>query len=128
MITLLKLVDGTEIVGEMVQNGDKIVISNPLQINYFVRTPASMPVVSLHRYMPFAGNTSFVFFKDHIINQAEPGEGIREYYTATLKDIIEYTDPEINTSLLEKAGAMDSESSDVAQALIERMVKKPILN
>lgn len=129
MITLIKLVDGTELVGELLSNGDRITISNPLQINYFVRSPSSPPMITMHRYMPFAGNTCFMFFRDHVISQAEPNDGITQYYSATLKDIAQYMDPELNTSLLEKAVALsEDDPSELAQALMERMVKNPLLN
>lgn len=128
MISLIKLIDGTELVGEVNHTGDQVIINNPLQINYFMRSTASMPMVTLHRYMPFSETTSFSFYKDHIVTQVEPKVGMIEYYSATLKDIVEFADPSINSSLLEKVEMMSGESGDVAQALLERMVKKPTIN
>jgi hypothetical protein len=128
MITLIKLIDGTEIVGESTQTGDKVVVNNPLQINYFVRSPAAPPVISMHRYMPFAGNTKFSFYIDHIVTQTDPKPSMEQFYNATLRDITEYMDPALDTTLSEKADALLEDTGDIAQALIEKMIKKPYLN
>jgi len=129
MITLIKLIDGTEIVGSVsINDTQDITVDNPLQINYFIKTPASMPIVSLHRYMPFSNNNSFIFCKDHVIAQSDPMPGMKEYYTTTLKEISEYMDSELNLSLYGKVEAITEDGDDVTKALLERALLKPTLN
>lgn len=134
MIKLIKLIDSTEIIGSIDINTDNTVtMTDPLQVNYYTRTPASVPVIALHRYMPLSEQTQFIFNSKHILSTAEPKQGLVEYYKAMLKEVIEQFDNNLNSELLEKAGVMissshDSEDRDLAEAVLERMLKKPILN
>lgn len=132
MLLLLKLIDGTEIIGDGVNKGDKYIMSNPLQINYFVKTPVSIPTVALHRYMPFADPREFIFYSDQVITAKEPTTGMQAFYNATIKDVCENVDPFLNETLMEKAGQIaevsTSTSNDVATAMLERLVVKPTLN
>ena len=75
-ILLLKLIDGTEIVGEVASNGGNLTVVNPLQVNYFTRNPALAPVLTLHRYMPMSSQKEFQFIPEHVISTANPKVGM----------------------------------------------------
>lgn len=132
MLLLLKLLDGTELIGEGQSKGDKYIINDPLQINYFVKSTMAAPLVTLHRYMPFAESKEFIFYFDHVITVKDPTPGMKAFYNASMKDIAENIDPYLDTTLMEKAGQIaevtTSTSNDVAQAILERIVIKPTLN
>lgn len=75
MIVVGKLVDGTEIIGDMVgetENGFQI--ANPLQIVYKYATNSVMPSVSFARFMMFADQQEFDFQKVDfmVVAQAVP--------------------------------------------------------
>jgi hypothetical protein len=130
-ILVLKLIDGTEIIGEVFVNSEVLTVNNPLQVNYFIRNPALAPVLTLHRYMPMASQKEFQFMPMHVLSTAIPKRGMVEYYHSMLKDITENFDEFIDNELMEKAGIANLEDpahKDVAEALLERMVKKPLLN
>jgi len=130
MISLIKLIDGTEIIGNVGDAEDTVSVSNPLQVNYYMRNPANPPVISLFRYMPLSSTVDFNFSRSHIIAITEPMPGMVGYYNATLKDICEYMDETLNNELMEKAGELtfNEANQDVLEALVERALKKPLLN
>lgn len=128
MISLIKLIDGTELIGELIKNNDKVVIKKPLQINYYFKGPTSTPVVALHKYMPFAKESEFTFFADHILVTSEPKASVIEYYKTMFKDLTGEMDSALDEELYEKASMLDNETREIAAAVLERAIKKPILN
>lgn len=134
MIKLIKLVDGTEVIGTIsVPSSEEVLISDPLQVNFYTRTPSSVPVIALYRYMPLSKQREFSFDNEHIISIADPMAGLVEYYKVMLKDFIVQFDDNLNAELLEKAGVMattyaEDMDKDMAEAVLEKMIKKPVLN
>jgi hypothetical protein len=130
---LIKLVDGTEVIGSINNNSDGgVTITDPLQVNYYVRNPASAPIITLHRYMPMSDQKEYSFLQSHILSVANPKKGMIEYYRATLKDITNNLDLDLNNELMEKAAyateLTDNVSKEVAEALLEKVLKKPLIN
>ena len=73
MLRLIKLVNGTELVGDIdYHNNTHIVVNEPLQINYKQRVDLAPPTVYLHRYSPFSKTRQFTFASEHILNMDEP--------------------------------------------------------
>lgn len=75
MVVVGKLVDGTEIIGELTgetENGFQI--ANPLQIIYKYTMSSTVPVVSFARFMMFADQREFGFQKVDfmVVAQAVP--------------------------------------------------------
>jgi hypothetical protein len=130
---LIKLVDGTEVIGSINNNSDGgVTITDPLQVNYYVRNPAAAPIITLHRYMPMSDQKEYSFLQSHILSVANPKKGMIEYYRATLKDITNNLDFDLNNELMEKAAyateLTDNVSKEVAEALLEKVLKKPLIN
>lgn len=75
MIVVGKLVDGTEIIGDMIGESENgIQISHPLQIVYKYSLSSTVPSVSFARFMMFADQQEFDFQKVDfmIVAQAVP--------------------------------------------------------
>ena len=131
MIKLIKLVNGTEIIGIVVeQTKYTITVADVLQINYRHRNDMGPPSVALHRYNPFAGDKIFVFMGEHILNVNEPSEGLAKYYSAALKTIIETIDDTIEEELNYAARSFNDHTEEdlVREAVAEKMAYKPTLN
>lgn len=80
MITIVKLANGIEVIGEAVtSNSSYVVLEKPLQINYryFVSTT---PSVSFVKYILFAEATSVTFDRMHILNEVKPREAFERFY------------------------------------------------
>lgn len=132
MIALIKLTNGTEIIGDVIkQDSEFITVKDPLQINYRQRLDMAPPTVSLHRFNPFASNTEHMFRDEHILNYSVPLPGLVKYYTATLGTIKDNVDSHVNNELVEAANSYlmeDSEEDEVKKAMYEMAQLKPLLN
>lgn len=132
MVSIIRLVDGTEVVGSIVQEDQNtMMIKDPLQINYRQR-PDSLPAIYLHRYIPFSGTDTFEFKKTHILNQVKPLINLEKYYSAVLKTMQESIDEAVNQELASAAiEAGDEELTEeemIKIALMERKTLKIALN
>jgi hypothetical protein len=129
MITIIKLTNGTEIVGTVItQDSDSVTVEDPLQINYKQRMDMAPPTVFLHRFNPFAKNTTQKFRYIHILSFAEPMDGLVKYYSATLNSIKEDVDTHVDNELNEAAKSFNDEPNDIDRAMMEKAMFKPILN
>ena len=132
MIALIKLSNGTEIIGEIIdQDLKSLTIRDPLQINYRQRLDMAPPTVSLHRFNPFASNTEHMFRDEHILNYSVPLPGLVKYYTATLGTIKDNVDKHVDNELTEAASSYlmeDSEEDEIKKAMYEMAQLKPLLN
>lgn len=88
MITLIKLVTGDEIVGEVVDliEGDDrmLLIKNPLRVVY-QQTPRGVPNTVIARFLVFGESDSVVFNADCIVAVSQPRESFVNYYRSALK-------------------------------------------
>lgn len=133
MIKLIKLTNGTEIIGQVIQDNDKAIsVSNPLQINYYTsKQNQTMPMVALQRYLPFSCQENIEFKKEHVMNITIPVEGLDKYYSQMLHNIKLNIDPNIVSDLLDATDHMAEgaqEEKDMYIAILERMAHKKPLN
>lgn len=130
MVSIIKLVNGTEIIGEVILNDEKaVVLKDPLQINYRYKNDFSPPIISLQRYSPFAQPEEIHFKQEHIINVTPPVNNMIKYYNVSLKNIKENVDGDIDNELAAASGDDDmSPESQAKLALIERQITKATLN
>lgn len=132
MIQIVKLVNGSEIVGDITkEDSNAITLSNPLSINYRYKNDLSPPIVSLTRFSPFTGDKEVIFKNEHVIARITPISSMISYYHTSLKNIIEHVDPSIDQELTAASTDPDEDLSPESQAklaLIERHVTKATLN
>jgi hypothetical protein len=83
MILIIKLTNGTEVVGELVKDTPAaIVLRDPFQINYkYFYGP--LPSMSLAKYMMFTDNDTFVFNKDDYLHGYEARKPFADFYLLT---------------------------------------------
>ena len=130
MISLIKLTNGTEIIGDIIQHKEGVtIIKNPLQINYRNRVDMGAPAVYLNRYMPFAHVHEHMFRDEHIYNYSVPMNGLIKYYNATLNSLSD-VDKSINDDLSDAASFYFGESEEdmIKKAMIEVATFKPTIN
>lgn len=102
MITILKLTNGIEVVGELQrESSHDVELKNPLQINYryFV---GHIPTVSFVRYIMFAGSSTVVFDKMHVMNCVPARESFSKFYYSAVEqfstDVEKMIDKELNST------------------------------
>lgn len=130
MISLIKLTDGTEIIGNVLEETkNEVVVDNPLQINYTIKNHANPPVISLQRFMPFSGTTISKFKQEHVISKVAPLSNMIKYYDTSLKGIQSHVDPALDQELAIASGD-DSLSleSEAKLAMLEKHATKATLN
>lgn len=124
MVTLLKLRDGTEIVGKNINDSkDGIVLEDPFVVIYKANLHGSMPSVGLFRYMPFSGDQVIFFENADIRHACFPSRAFENYYLSTLNIFKEELDVEIERELLEAVGSSLSKNREMQElyvALLER--------
>lgn len=131
MVSLIKLTNGTEVVGTIKNDSNShVLVSNPLQLNYYIKAPGHPPSVSIQRYIPFADSKEIEFKREHIIAVVKPKDGMTNYYNNALRQIEYHVDKMIENELI--AAAKDDEPSEeeleVAVAMLERMKGKHSIN
>jgi GrpB-like predicted nucleotidyltransferase (UPF0157 family) len=133
VVNLIKLTNGVEILGRIINDSDKsIKVNNPLQVNYYLtKQSQTMPSVALQRYLPFSSEEDIEFKKEHIMNISIPIRGMDEYYSQILHNIKLNIDPNIVNDLLSAAETLAEgaqEEKDMYLAILERMSHKRPLN
>lgn len=131
MLTIIKLVSGTEIIGEVAEETKgTLTVKNPLSINYKFKNELAPPIIALSRYVSFSFDEVVEFKKEHVVSAVKPIESMKKYYNVSLKNIREHIDPNIDQELAAAAGEEEDVSSEsqAKLALIERHVTKATLN
>jgi bifunctional ADP-heptose synthase (sugar kinase/adenylyltransferase) len=133
MLALIRLQDGTEVIGSVKEDhNSKIVLEDPLQINYRLVAHQPMPTVSISRYMPFAEEQIFSFDKEDVMHIVQPKKSMAEYYKSALKNYKMVIDGNIDEELASAAHndeeEVEGDINDAYKALLERMNFKGPLN
>jgi hypothetical protein len=128
MLSLVKLVSGTELLGSVidVQEGF-IVVKDPIQISTFVRQNGTSGIVA-QRYTPFSTQEEYSININHVESVCTPIAELNEYYTRALKLIKE----RIDVGMIEDLKNLDDlqetgSSKETYLAMLEKlMMKKPL--
>ena len=132
MLAFLKLQNGTEVIGNIRDDEEtKMVLEDPMQINYRLVSTQPMPTVSISRYMPFALEKRFVFEKKDLLHIVKPKQAMVEYYNHALKNYREMIDKYVEEELINATKNrfdFGKEEEDTYQALLEKLNYKGRLN
>lgn len=124
-LSLVKLTNGTELLGDVKKTTSGISITDPLQINYKFVSFQPMPTVGVSRYMPFAADTTFTFFIDQVAHVVEPKQTMADYYVHALNNYRQDIDAHIDGELMGVVGKSSikkaSNKEELYTALLERM-------
>ena len=118
-ITLIKLSDGTEVIGDVVQDDQRsIVVKKPLLIHYryFV---GGVPSVSFSRYMMFAASTHVNLNRSHVIAKVEAREAFADYYTDNVEDYYSNLESTVDEEL--KSALSTTEKEQALKRLLDMM-------
>lgn len=99
-LSLIKLSNGTELLGETRKTAAGVQVIDPLQINYKFVSFQPMPTISVSRYMPFAQEPMFTFMADQVVHIVQPREAVVEYYYSSLAMYKQTIDQHIDEELL----------------------------
>ena len=131
MISVIKLISGLELLGEIVgDSGTHLKVRDPLLVTYYTRENSSTPSVTLQRYLPFSSSEDFLFSHAHVETIGLPVDGLQEYYDGALDTIKKHVDPNLvadlkNTNMPVRKGET---SHDAYIAMMERVLGKKPLN
>lgn len=124
MITLLKLKDGTEVIGKVLTDEkDGIVLEDPFIIFYKASANGSIPSVGMFRYMPFASDPVMYFDLQDIRHNVSPSIAFENYYKSTVRIFEDHMDVEIERELGEAAvynSSSDRGMQELYKAWLER--------
>jgi hypothetical protein len=135
MLALLKLQNGTEVIGNVREEEEtKVVLEDPLQINYRLISTQPMPTVSVSRYMPFASEKIITFEKKNLLHVVKPKQAMIEYYNHALNNYKVVIDKNIEEELIgatrsrQEYNEYEEDISESYKALLERLNFKGPLN
>jgi hypothetical protein len=124
MITLLKLKDGTEVIGKVLTDKkDGVVLEDPFIVFYKVGASGNNPSVGMFRYMPFASDPIVYFDLQDIRHNVIPSIAFENYYKSTVRAFEEHMDVEIDKELGEAAdynSSGDRGMQELYKAWLER--------
>ena len=119
MISVIRLNDGTEMVGEIADVLESsIMVYNPLQINYKISIMQPAPSMGLSRFMPFSESTKFEFKKSDVVAVQFARKSLATYYKHALDTYITDLDERIDEELIKSS--MPDTTSDVYEQLLEK--------
>ena len=122
MISVIRLRDGTEVVGNVTDvSQDGITVVDPLQINYKITIMQPAPSMGLSRFMPFSDSTEFHLLHDHITVVAKARDAMAQYYSYALANYITELDGRINDELVDSATEEERSVNDLYTQLLEKM-------
>lgn len=139
MISIVRLISGIEIIGDVsLTDNSRLIMNEPLQVVYFPR-PGGLSGIMLQRYNHFSVQEQFTFNKLHVESIGEPIESMVKYYHDILRHIKKNIDPGIahdldrmHTSMESEgdnaAGMLDGDDREVHLAMIEKRITKKPLN
>lgn len=118
-VKLIKLVDGSELVGSVVQETrDYLVVERPLILHYRFYL-GGIPSVSFSRYMMFASSNSFTIQHSQVIVSVDARKAFADYYVECVEEYyttIEETVDEELRSLLQS-----TEKEQALKKILEMM-------
>lgn len=133
MLALIKLKNGIEVIGNVIENlGGAVIIEDPLQINYRLTQTNPMPTISVSRYMPFSVETTHTFDTIDVMHVTTPKQSMAEYYKHALTEYKQAIDQNVDDELREATrvgqeldefngiGAYE-DMEDTYKALLERI-------
>lgn len=124
MIVLLKLKNGTEVIGEAAQvEYGGVEIRDPFLINYRFSAGQPMPTISLSRYMPFSAEHVQYFAREDVMHNTNPSKAFELYYINSLQFCKDNLDKTVDNELseaAEKAAGPKNELLEMYQAILER--------
>jgi hypothetical protein len=131
-LALIKLTNGTELVGDVQKTTVGLKVTDPLQINYKFVSFQPMPTVGVSRYMPFAATPVFSFTLDQIVHVVDPTPAMVQYYAHALGNYRDDIDGHIEDELMRVVGKTSikksSNKEDLYAALLDRMEPEGPLN
>lgn len=99
MCSIIKLVNGVEIVGKISEDtSSHIVLADPFQIHYKY-FHATLPSVALVPYLLFADNALVTFKKSDILNVSTPRKIFVDFYNVTLDVFYNQITPSVDQEL-----------------------------
>ena len=68
MISIIKLVDGTEVLGEIINDDEiSLIVKEPLKVILSYARPGGFPIITMHRYSFFDDCERVIFKKAHVV-------------------------------------------------------------
>lgn len=102
MYKIIKLTNGTEVIGDVLFNTKDeniIAIDKPMMINYKTFQNAILPSISLIRYSLLASNEPIIFSMKDVMNVIEPRQLFVDYYTSTVDTAFNHYDEVVDREL-----------------------------
>lgn len=122
MITLLKLIDGTEVAGEVEEDtSNHVILKNPLQLNYRHTMSSTVPSVSFSRYMMFSGSDTISFDKYHIMSRVKARPEFEGFYHTSIAQIKSSLDPQISRDLTDADETPVGNREDLYAAILRSL-------
>lgn len=114
MVVLLKLRNGTEVIGEASQNKyEGVSLQDPFAINYRLVAGQPMPTISLSRYIPFSAEHKHFFAREDIMHKTLPSKAFEAYYLNSLSYCIDTLDKNIDEELGQAAEKTKNPKNDL---------------
>ena len=118
MIKIIKLTNGTEVVGKVVEeNTSVVVLEDPLQINYKYFITHAYPAVTLTKYLLFSKNRAISFKQSMVLNSVAPRSTFEDYYIAqagkSISDLEQVIDKELGMLTVDQIAPEESPLNDM---------------
>lgn len=132
-IKLVKLANGTELLGKVVhQSKSGVTLEDPIQINYR-NINSVMPLVSVSRYLQFADTRTIHFEPKDYLHIVGIVKGMERFYTYSLTNFQKVVDKLVDRELAnavsdEELVSGEVDKNELYKALLEKITSDAPLN
>lgn len=124
MALLIKLKNGTEVIGESIKKtGLHLTLRDPFIINYRFIAGQPMPSISVSRYMPFSADHIHMFYSEDIMHSVAPSATFEAYYINALEYCRDVVDRSVEEELVDAAARTKNpkhELTDIYEAILDQ--------
>lgn len=120
-VSLIKLKNGVEIIGDIIRIDDKILLENPMQVNYRVAEQTSYPSIFFSKYCQFSSEEIFQFDMDYVLHVTPVKKSIEKYYSYALDQYKNVTEKYLENELVNAIGPKDLGNNEVLKTFLKKV-------
>jgi hypothetical protein len=120
-ISLIKLKNGVELIGDLIRVDDNVLIEHPMQVNYTVMEHTTVPVISFTRYCPFSAESIFQFDREYVLHITPVKKAIEDYYIHVLDYYKNVTEKYLENEFLSALTPKERSQDEVFQSFLKKV-------
>lgn len=122
-VSLITLTNGTEVIGQILKVDEKILLEDPMQVNYrtIQTSTSSVPSISFTRYCPLSMENIFQFDMKHVLHITPVKKAIEKYYEQSVEYHKAFADKYIDEEFINAVQTKEDVQSEIFKKFLEKV-------